>query len=230
MMEGSGPVPTSSPINLDFVYLVNSLAQLLDVARLEIERDREVAKKSLAIASSILRSEIERHSGVRRSTPAGLAPWQASQVRAFINKNLHRTIHVRDLSFVARQSPAHFARSFKLTFGEPPHAYIVKRRLEKACHLMMTSFEPLSDVALSVGFSDQAHLNKLFRQAFGQSPANWRRERSVSGGPLNEDRTSRDSARTEQAPQEWLGNPIAQMGADRTRDRKQSIFGLRYLP
>jgi len=98
-------------------------------------------------------------------------------VRTFIDRNLHRTIHTQDLSAVARRSPAHFSRSFKLTFGEPPHAYVVKRRLEK--HLMITSSASLSEIALSVGFSDQAHLCRLFRQAFGQSPASWRREREM---------------------------------------------------
>jgi AraC family transcriptional regulator len=56
---------------------------------------------------------------------------------------------------------------------------VVKRRLEKACHLMISSSASLSDIALSVGFSDQAHLCRLFRQAFGQSPAGWRREREI---------------------------------------------------
>src|SRR5271170_6348770 len=130
-MESPQPVPISSTTSLEFGYLANSLAQLLEVARREIERDREAAKASLAAASSILQSEIERHSGARRSRTAGLAAWQAAQVRAFIDKNLHRTIHIRNLSFVTHLSPAHFARSFKLTFGEPPHAYLVKRRLEK---------------------------------------------------------------------------------------------------
>jgi len=232
MMKRSGPALTSSPIDLGFGYLVNSLAQLLDVARLEIERDREVAKASLAVASSILQSEIERHSGARRSRTAGLAAWQAAQVRAFIDKNLHRTIHIRNLSFVAHLSPSHFARSFKLTFGEPPHAYLVKRRLEKACHLIITSSAPLCDIALSVGFSDQAHLSKLFKRAFGQSPASWRSERSVGAGhPMtDQDRTSLDSARRMQAPLEWPRNSIAGMGAGRTRVRKQSSYDLRYLP
>jgi AraC-like DNA-binding protein len=100
-------------------------------------------------------------------------------VRAYIDSNLHRTIHIRDLSAVARRSKAHFSRKFKLAVGESPHAYVVRRRLERACHLMMTSAASLSEIALGVGFSDQAHLCRLFRQAFGQSPANWRRELGI---------------------------------------------------
>jgi AraC-like DNA-binding protein len=179
-MEGSqGNATNSAPANLEFGYLASSLAQLLEVARREFEHDREAAKASLATATTILQTEIERYSGARRSRTAGLAGWQIARVRNFIDKNLHRPIHTQDLSAVARRSPAHFSRSFKLTFGEPPHAYVVKRRLEKACHLMITSPASLSEIALNVGFSDQAHLCRLFRQAFGQSPANWRREREI---------------------------------------------------
>jgi AraC family transcriptional regulator len=178
-MEGSHTAQKSLPSRLQFGYLASSLAQLVEVARRELEHDREAAKASLATVSTILQSEIERHSGARGTRTAGLAGWQVARVRAFIDKNLHRTIHTQDLSIVARRSPAHFSRSFKLTFGEPPHAYVVKRRLEKACHLMITSSTSLSEIAPSVGFSDQAHLCRLFRQTFGQSPASWRREREI---------------------------------------------------
>jgi AraC-like DNA-binding protein len=179
-MESSQSTATdSSPAELQFGYLATSLAQLLEVVRREFEHDREAAKASLATASTILQTEIERHSGPQRFKTAGLAGWQVARVRTFIDKNLHRTIHTQDLSAIARRSPAHFSRSFKLTFGEPPHAYVIRRRLEKACHLMITSSASLSEIALSAGFSDQAHLCRLFRQAFGQSPASWRREREI---------------------------------------------------
>jgi len=102
--------------------------------------------------------------------------WQIARVRAFIDENLHRTIHAKDLSAVAERSTTHFSRSFKQAFGEPPHAYVVRRRLERACHLMITNSASLSEIALSVGFSDQAHLCRLFSQALGQSPSSWRRD------------------------------------------------------
>ena len=171
----------SSPISLDSGYLANSLAQLLEVTRREFERDREAAKASLATASSILQAEIQRSSAANGSTRGGLAAWQILRVRAYIDSNLHRTIHIRDLSAVARRSPAHFSRKFKLAVGVSPHAYVVGRRLERAGHLMMTSAASLSEIALSVGFSDQAHLCRLFRQSFAQSPASWRRERGIPG-------------------------------------------------
>ena len=180
-MEGlQTTAPESAAEDQQFHLVANSVAKLLETARRELGHDQEAAKASLAAASHILQAEIERCSGAHGSTTGGLAAWQILRVRAYVDSNLHRTIHIRDLSAVARRSPAHFSRKFKLAIGESPHAFVVKRRLEKACHLMITGAASLSEIALSVGFSDQAHLCRLFRQAFGQSPANWRRER----GPL----------------------------------------------
>jgi AraC family transcriptional regulator len=159
-----------------FQSFAKGLVNLLETARRELDSDREAAKASLVAASHILQAEIERCAGTNGSVRGGLATWQILRVRAYVDNNLQRTIHIRDLSAVARRSPAHFSRKFKMAVGESPHAYVVRRRLEKACHLMMTGSASLSEIALSVGFADQAHLCRLFRQAFGQSPAIWRRE------------------------------------------------------
>src|ERR1700722_4786262 len=180
-MEGLQSTPPESSFIADqqFHLVANSVAKLLETARREFERDQGAAKASLVTASHILQTEIERCSGGNGSTRGGLAAWQIARVRAYVDSNLHRTIHIRDLCAVARRSPAHFPRKFKLAVGESPHAYVVSRRLERACPPMMTTVEPLSEIALSVGFSDQAHLCRLFRQAFGESPAHWRRERGI---------------------------------------------------
>jgi AraC family transcriptional regulator len=159
-----------------FVRLANKLVELLETTKQELERDSEAAKASLATASSILDSVIERRSRAKGARPGALAAWQIARVRAFIDENLHRTIHTKDLSAVAQRSAGHFSRSFKQALGEAPHAYVVRRRLERACHLMITSSASLREIALSVGFSDQSHLCRLFTQTFGQSPSSWRRE------------------------------------------------------
>jgi AraC family transcriptional regulator len=166
------PAPAGLPLH----SLAKSLARLLATARRELDSNREAAKASLVTASSILQSEIERSSGANGSRPGALAGWQIARVRAFIEENLHSKTDARALSAVAQRSPAHFARSFKQAFGEPPHAYVIKRRLERAC---VTTSESLSEIALSVGFSDQAHLCKLFLREFGQSPSIWRRHHKI---------------------------------------------------
>jgi AraC family transcriptional regulator len=167
------PSPTNQQ---QFIHLANNVLELLVTAKRELEHDHALAKVSLATASSILQSEIARRLRTQGAGPGALATWQIARVRAFIDENLHRTIHVKDLGAVAQRSGAHFSRSFKQVFGEPPHAYVVRRRLERACHLMITSSVSLNEIALSVGFSDQAHLSRLFRRAFGQSPSSWRRD------------------------------------------------------
>jgi AraC family transcriptional regulator len=175
------PPASSAAADQQFHAVASSLARLLETATRELERNRSVVKASLATASHILQAEIDRFSAGNGTSNGGLAAWQIARVRAHIDSNLDRTIHIRDLSAIARRSPAHFSRQFKMAVGKSPHAYVVRRRLEKACHLMITSTTSLSEIALNVGFSDQAHLCRLFRRAFGQSPANWRRELGIPG-------------------------------------------------
>jgi AraC-like DNA-binding protein len=198
-LQNNATIPPAAA-GLPLHYLAKGLAKLLETAQRELDSDREAAKASLAAASSILRSEIERSSGANGSRPGALAGWQRARVRAFIEANLHRNICVRDLSTVAQRSPAHFSRSFSRAFGEPPHAYVIKRRLERACHLMVTTSESLGEIALNVGFSDQAHFCRLFRRAFAQRPASWRRDHetraSISNAGTGEEGQSRRNTRT----------------------------------
>jgi AraC family transcriptional regulator len=168
-----------------FQLVANSLAKLLEAATREFERDRNAAKASLAAATHIVQAEIERGAGANAAVRGGLTNWQILRVRAYIDRNLSRTICIRDLSAVVCRSPAHFSRKFKQALGEPPHAFVVRRRLETACHLMVTSKASLGEIASIVGFSDQAHLCRLFKQAFGDSPANWRRERRTPNGAVS---------------------------------------------
>jgi len=101
--------------------------------------------------------------------------WQVRKVRDYINRHIAGRVLVADLCALVQCSDAHFSRSFKRTFGESPHAFLVRRRVELAAQYMLTTEASLSDIALRCGFSDQAHLCKHFRLAAGQTPAVWRR-------------------------------------------------------
>ena len=93
---------SSSAADHQFQYVANSLARLLENATRELERDRQAAKASLVTASHILQSEIDRCSGANGLRKGGLAAWQILRVRAYIDGNLEHTIHIRDLSEIAR--------------------------------------------------------------------------------------------------------------------------------
>src|SRR5215510_10333934 len=88
---------------------------------------------------------------------------------------------MRDLAPLARLSAGHFSRSFTRSFGIAPFAYVAGRRLARAQELMLTTDEPLSQIALACGLCDQSHLTRLFRRHVGTSPNAWRR--SHRGAP-----------------------------------------------
>lgn len=176
-------VPKKQPAGVDEPNLLPSLATLLDTARQKLDGDHEGAKLLLTRATSLLRVEIDRRAagGDAQKTGGGLAGWQARRLAVFIDARLDQPIRLNELSEVSKLSTAYFCRAFKRTFGETPHSYIVRRRLDKAETLMLTSDLPLSQIAIRCGFTDQAHLCKLFRQQYAQSPAAWRRQRTEAG-------------------------------------------------
>jgi AraC family transcriptional regulator len=110
-----------------------------------------------------------------RKRSATLAPWQALRVSAHIEVNLDRVIRVSELAQIARLSPRYFSGAFRGSFGQSPYTYLLARRVRHACELMVGTSEPLSQIALSCGFSDQAHLSHVFRARIGISPYAWRR-------------------------------------------------------
>jgi AraC family transcriptional regulator len=104
----------------------------------------------------------------------GLAPWQVGHLTRRIDDGLATTIRVNDLAEATQLSPSYFFRAFRASFGMSPHAYIVRRRMERAQEMMLTTDDNLSQIAIACGLCDQAHLCKLFRRAVGTSPHLWR--------------------------------------------------------
>ncbi len=112
---------------------------------------------------------------VAPAVQGGLAPWQARKLRKHIDEGLEGDLSTAALGGLVALSPSYFGRAFKVTFGQTPHAYVTRRRLEAAQYMMLTTREPLSQIAYLCGFADQSHLCRLFRRAMGAAPQAWRR-------------------------------------------------------
>jgi AraC-like DNA-binding protein len=131
------------------------------------------ARTRLALpqAASLLRKRIDSDASELPDGAGRLLAWQARKVRDYIDRHISGPVLVADLCVLIDRSEAHFSRSFKRTFGETPHAFVIRRRVELAAQSMLQSNASLSDIALQCGFTDQAHLCKHFRQSTGQPPA-----------------------------------------------------------
>jgi AraC family transcriptional regulator len=157
----------------DWVYHVIGL---LDSAVHQLHSKEKTAHGTILEATSLLRKQIDPPTPREIPHERGrLLTWQVRKVHDYIESHISRPVLVADLCALIRRSEAHFSRSFKLTFGESPHAFLVRRRVELAAQYMLTTDASLSDIALRCGFTDQAHLCKHFRQTAGQTPAAWRR-------------------------------------------------------
>ncbi|WP_159107319.1 helix-turn-helix domain-containing protein [Azospirillum sp. B4] len=168
----------------DAGWIAAVVVKLLDDAGDILDSDRDAARACIARAAAFLRGEALPEAAARPrhlDTPpaetarGGLAPWQIRRVVSHIDANLAGTIRMDDCAMVTRLSTRYFSRAFKCSFGMPPHAYIVQRRIQQAQHLMLTTQEPLCQIALACGLCDQAHFSKLFRRIVGLSPSTWRR-------------------------------------------------------
>jgi AraC-like DNA-binding protein len=109
------------------------------------------------------------------SVRGGLAPWQKRKVDRYLRENLDRPVRLDTVAEQVALSVSYFSRAFKETFGTTPHMHMLRMRVELAQKLMLTTEEPLSQIALACGLADQAHLSKLFRRVVGETPSAWRR-------------------------------------------------------
>jgi transcriptional regulator GlxA family with amidase domain len=78
----------------------------------------------------------------------GLAPWQIRRITTFIDANLDGTLRTADLATLVGLCARHFTRAFSESFGYPPHRYVMRRRVERAQGLMLTTAAPLGQIAL----------------------------------------------------------------------------------
>jgi len=160
-------------------------AQLIEAGCRARDGDREATRAHIAHAVALLRGKpsvgprsTRVLSNAETQVARGTLPvWQARRVFAHVEANLSGKIRIRELAHLLGLSASHFCRAFKCTFGVSPSDYVLRRRIEVAQALMLTTSEPLSSIAVSCGMYDQPHFTSSFHRIVGDTPYAWRRTR-----------------------------------------------------
>jgi RpiB/LacA/LacB family sugar-phosphate isomerase len=99
-----------------------------------------------------------------------IPPVRLARILEYIGKNLDRPIHVADLSELAGMSQSHFSKLFKLSTGLSPHRYVIHERINRSKELLRQGQTKIVDIALEVGFENQAHFTTVFGSVVGTTP------------------------------------------------------------
>jgi AraC family transcriptional regulator len=105
-----------------------------------------------------------------------LSPTLVRLLTQYVDDNLERNISLADLATVTQLNVFDLLRRFRKEFGCPPHAYVMRRRVDHAKRQLVRRDLPLKVVAANCGFSDQSHMTRLFRSMLGVTPAEYRRQ------------------------------------------------------
>jgi AraC-like DNA-binding protein len=96
------------------------------------------------------------------------------RARDAMDRDYAKPLDIASLAKIAFVSEAHFIRTFRATFGETPHRYLQRRRVERAMFLLRETDRSVSEICLDVGFTSLGTFSRTFREIVGESPSSYR--------------------------------------------------------
>src|ERR1700735_5543355 len=106
------------------------------------------------------------------------------RTRDTMDREFAQPLDVPALAGVAHVSPAHFSRQFRATFGETPHRYLQRRRVERAMELLRETDRWVTEIWLDVGINSLCTFPRTFRQIVGEPPSAYRARFAAGGAAL----------------------------------------------
>ena len=92
-------------------------------------------------------------------------------------------LNVAEVAAVAHMTAAHFSRSFRTVFGETPHHYLQRRRVERSMFLLRETDRDITAICLDVGFNSLGTFSRTFREIIGETPSSYREEHGPMVAP-----------------------------------------------
>lgn len=100
-----------------------------------------------------------------------------------MDRDYRSDLDVSELADISCVSPAHFIRTFKATFGETPHRYLQRRRVERAMYLLRTTTDAITSICMDVGFSSLGTFSRTFTEIVGETPSRYRTRGQLADVP-----------------------------------------------
>lgn len=132
---------------------------------------------ALALGAHLLRNHSADDGQSTRTIHYFIAPYRLRRAMEFIEAHLNEDIGLEHIAVSAGLSTYHFSRGFKRALGQSPYHYLIKRRIERAKHLLAATELSLSETALACGFSSQQHFTSTFAKMVGMAPGRFRQHR-----------------------------------------------------
>ncbi|WP_199812418.1 MULTISPECIES: helix-turn-helix domain-containing protein [unclassified Streptomyces] len=105
------------------------------------------------------------------------------RARDAMDRAYAQPLDVAALARIAHVSEAHFSRVFRATFGETPHRYLQRRRVERAMFLLRETDRRVTDISFEVGFNSPGTFSRTFHDIVGRSPREYRKQAAATGVP-----------------------------------------------
>lgn len=106
------------------------------------------------------------------------------RARDTMDRAFAQPLDIPTLARVAHSSPAHFSRQFRATFGETPHRYLQRRRIERAMELLRETNRAVTEICFDVGFNSLGTFSRTFNEIVGESPSSYRARFADGGASL----------------------------------------------
>jgi len=176
--RSSIPCPLISPRLFFFDQAVWDTAIKLksEVGNSDPSSHQYVEALSLALMHELIRLE-RTTSGATRPLRGGLPVRQQKRVVEFIEEHLAEDISLATLAALVDLSVYHFARTFRQSFGVPPHRYHMARRMDRARSLLRRSALSVTQIGLQIGFRETSSFTRAYRSFAGVTPSEFRRHR-----------------------------------------------------
>lgn len=160
------------PVEIQDVHAIEALASLL------VEEVSQPTKHSVyaeSLVGGIVAGLLKIPEPGCEQTIGRLTQGQMNKLIARFNGPSDCRLSVADMAHTVGLSESWFANVFKQTTGKTPLQWQLAKRIEHAQKMLSESDLTVADIAAQLGFSDQAHFTKTFRQVAGETPAAWRR-------------------------------------------------------